>query len=61
MLQFGTMPELARFAKLLAERMYTATLPTGPIRDASDFHAWLVRVSEIAAQSETLEEFLKQL
>jgi hypothetical protein len=55
------MPELALFAKLLAERMYTATLPTGPIRDASDFHAWLVLVSEIAARSESLDEFLEQL
>jgi hypothetical protein len=55
------MLELARFAKLLAERMYTATLPTGQIRDAADFHAWLLQVSEIAARSETLEEFLKQI
>jgi hypothetical protein len=55
------MPELALFARLLAERMYTAKLPTGQIRDAADFHAWLVEVSEIAARSETLEEFLKQL
>ena len=61
MLQFGTMPELALFARLLAERMYTATLSTGQLRDAGDFHAWLVRVSEIAAQSDTLEDFLKQL
>jgi len=60
-LQFGTVPELALFARLLAERMYTAKLPTGQIRDAADFHAWLLQVSEIAARSETLEEFLKQI
>jgi hypothetical protein len=55
------MPELALFAKLLAERMYTAKLPTGQLRDASDFHAWLVRVSEIAARASSLDEFLEQL
>jgi hypothetical protein len=55
------MPELARFAKLLAEQMYTAKLPTGPIRDAGDFHAWLLKVSEIAAQSSSLEEFLRNI
>jgi hypothetical protein len=33
---------------LLAERMYTARLSTGQIRDAADFHAWLVELSEIA-------------
>jgi hypothetical protein len=55
------MPELALFAKLLAERMYTATLPTGQLRDAADFHAWLVQVSEIAARSGTLEELLERI
>jgi hypothetical protein len=60
-LQFGTMPELALFAKLLAERIYTATLPTGQLRDAADFHAWLMRVSEIAARSGTLEELLERI
>jgi hypothetical protein len=55
------MPELARFARLLAERMYTATLATGPIRDAGDFHAWLLEVSEIAERSGSLEEFLEKI
>ena len=55
------MPELALFAKLLAERMYTAKLPTGQLRDASDFHAWLLRVSEIAERSESLEQFLERI
>jgi hypothetical protein len=55
------MQELAQFARLLAERMYTATLPTGQLRDAGDFHAWLVQVSEIAAQSESMEEFLEHI
>lgn len=55
------MPELALFARLLAERMYTAKLPTGPIRDAADFHAWLIAVSEAADRSETLEELLQRI
>jgi hypothetical protein len=57
----GTMPELALFAKLLAERMYTAILPAGPLRDAGDFHAWLLKVSEIAVQCSSLEEFLRNI
>lgn len=55
------MQEYARFVRLLAERMYVAKLSTGQIRDAADFHAWLIQVSEIAARSETLEEFLGQI
>ena len=55
------MPELALFAKLLAERLYTAKLATGPLRDAGDFHAWLLEVSEIAARSGSLEEFLRNI
>ena len=59
-LESCVMQEYALFVRLLAERMYSAKLSTGPIRDASDFHAWLVKVSEIAERSETLEEFLKR-
>jgi hypothetical protein len=55
------MPELAIFVRLLAEQMYTARLSTGQIRDAADFHAWLVQVSEIAARSGTLEELLERI
>lgn len=55
------MLELALFVRLLAERMYTARLSTGQIRDASDFHAWLVEVSEIAARSASLDEFLERI
>ncbi len=55
------MPELALFVRLLAERMYTARLSTGQLCDASDFHAWLVEVSEIAARSDSLDEFLAQI
>jgi hypothetical protein len=55
------MPDLALFVRLLAEQMYSARLSTGQIRDASDFHAWLVEVSEIAARSASLEEFLREI
>jgi hypothetical protein len=61
MLQFGTVPELALFVRLLAEQVYTARLPTGQLRDASDFHAWLIEVSEIAAHSKSLDQFLEQI
>jgi hypothetical protein len=57
-----TMTELARFVRLLAEQMYTARLSTGQtIRDASDFHAWLMEVGEIAEQSDSLRELLDAL
>lgn len=61
MLQFGTMPELALLVRLLAERMYSAKLSTGQIRDAADFHAWLVEVSDLAEQSSSLEEFFEKI
>jgi len=51
----------ALFVRLLAERIYTAKLSTGPIRDAADFHAWLVELSEIAERSVSLEEFFRQI
>jgi hypothetical protein len=54
-------PELALFVRLLAERIYTVRLSTGQLCDASDFHAWLVEVSELAARSGTLDEFLAQI
>lgn len=49
------------FLRLLAERIYTARLPTGQIRDAADFHAWLEELSKIAEQSDSLAEFFKQI
>jgi hypothetical protein len=53
--------EYAKFVRLLAERVHTARLSTGPIRDASDFHAWLLELGEIAEYSDSLEEFLKKI
>lgn len=61
MLESCFMQEYALFVRLLAERMYSAKLSTGQIRDAGDFHAWLLEVSEIAERSETLEEFLGKI
>jgi len=55
------MPDYHLFLKLLAERMYNATLSTGQLRDAADFHAWLLELSEIAAQSGSLEEFFSRI
>jgi hypothetical protein len=49
------------FLKILAGRIYTARLSTGQIRDASDFHAWLIELSEIAELSGSLEEFFRQI
>jgi len=55
------MTKYAEFVRLLAERVHTARLSTGPIRDASDFHAWLLELGEIAEQSRSLDEFLKKI
>ena len=49
------------FLTLLAERVYTARLPTGQIRDAGDFHAWLVELGETAERSDSLAKFFKQI
>ena len=49
------------FLKLLAERVYTARSSQGQIHDTSDFHAWLVELSEIAEQSRTPEEFFERI
>jgi hypothetical protein len=54
-------PDYHLFLKLQAERVHTARLSTGPIRDASDFHAWLVELSDLAERSASLEEFFKQI
>jgi hypothetical protein len=56
-----TVQEYALFVRVLAERMYTARLSTGQLRDAADFHAWLVELSEIAERSGSLEEFFEQI
>lgn len=53
--------EHAQFVRLLAERMYSAKLSTGQIRDAADFHAWLVQLGDIAERSASLEEFLEKI
>jgi hypothetical protein len=54
------MREISLFLRLLAERVYDARLPeTGQIRDAADFHAWLVEVSEVADHTQTPKEFLR--
>jgi hypothetical protein len=41
--------------------MYTARLSTGQLRDAADFHAWLVELSEIAERAGSLEEFFEKI
>ncbi len=61
MLESLTVQEYALFVRVLAERMYTARLSTGQLRDAADFHAWLVELSEIAERSGSLEEFFEQI
>jgi hypothetical protein len=55
------MMEYAEFVRLLAEHVHTARVSTGPIRDASDFHEWLLALGELAEHSGSLEEFLKQI
>jgi len=55
------MREYSLFVRLLAERIYTTRLSTGRLRDAGDFHAWLMEVSEIAERSVSLQEFFDQI
>lgn len=51
------MREYELFLRLLAERVYTAR----GLRDASDFHAWLIDCADKAGQSATLEDFFATL
>ncbi len=55
------MREYELFLRLLAERVYTARLSTGRLRDASDFHAWLLECADKAAASSTVEEFFSKV
>jgi hypothetical protein len=55
------MREYELFLRLLAERVYTARLSTGRLRDASDFHAWLLECAEKAATSTSVEELFSKL
>jgi len=49
------------FLRILAERVYEARATDLPIRDTSDFHAWLVELSEIADNADTPQEFFEQI
>jgi hypothetical protein len=55
------MREYELLLRLLAERVYTARLSTGRLRDASDFHPWLLECAEKAAQSTSVEELFSEL
>jgi hypothetical protein len=45
----------------LAERVPTARLSTGYLRDAADFKAWLLELADHAALSNTVEEFFGRI
>jgi len=51
------MRDIELFLKLLSERVYTAQ---PPIRDAGDFRDWLLKCSELAGASATMQEFFRQ-
>ena len=53
--------ETELFLTLLAERVYTARLSTGALRDASDFYVWLLECDEQAGQSATMHDFFDKL
>ena len=55
------MREYSLFLRLLAERVYSARTAAGPVRDASDFAAWLRECSALAGSSATMEEFFDRL
>jgi hypothetical protein len=46
---------------MLAERLYTARISSGQLRDAADFHAWLIELSELAAEADSLEAFFREI
>ena len=55
------MRDYSLFLRILAERVYEARATDLPIRDTSDFHAWLVELSEIADNADTPQEFFEQI
>ncbi len=56
------MRKYSLFLRLLAEQVYTATLRGGlGVRDASDFHEWLLEASEKAEGSVSLADFFSYL
>jgi hypothetical protein len=55
------MHEIQLFLRLLAERVYTARLSTGLLRDTSDFYQWLVECSDRAGRSATMQDFFDGL
>lgn len=52
------MRDIQLFLKLLADRVYTAE---PRLLDATDFHAWLFKCSELAGQCATVQEFFDRL
>jgi len=52
------MRDIQLFLKLLADRVYSAE---PRLLDATDFHAWLFKCSELAGSSASMEEFFDRL
>lgn len=52
------MMEIQLFLKSLADRVYAAE---PKLLDATDFHAWLLKCSELAGQCTTVQEFFDRL
>jgi hypothetical protein len=52
------MKEYQLFLRLLSERVYTAE---PRLLDATDFHAWLFKCSELAGSCATVQEFFDRL
>ena len=48
------MRDIALFLRLLSEHVYH-------LRDAGDFHAWLLECSELAGQCSTVQEFFESV
>jgi hypothetical protein len=53
--------EHAQFARLLAERVYTAKVATRQIRDVTDFAEWLLELGELAERCSSPEEFFDKI
>jgi hypothetical protein len=54
--------EHAQLLRLLAEKVYFASLPSGKaVRDTSDFNEWLSTLAEQVETAETLEQFFAEL
>jgi hypothetical protein len=55
------MRDVELFLKLLANEVYDARLGAMPLRDITDFKAWLLQCSRVAAKHNQMDAFFEEL